>query len=161
MTETFEPTIIGFTCNWCSYRAADMAGTARMKYPPNVRLIRLMCSGPPGSDLRVQGAGQRRGRRDDHRLPSRRMPLHRPELQGAAPLPSDAAHAARVGRGAGPPAPGLGIGRGGRPVCERGRLLRGGDPGARPAALGHSAEARRAANAGERPRSPSFRRLPA
>lgn len=45
MSETFEPTIIGFTCNWCSYRAADMAGTARMKYAPNVRLIRLMCSG--------------------------------------------------------------------------------------------------------------------
>lgn len=43
--ETFEPVIIGFTCNWCSYRAADMAGTARIKYPPNVRLIRLMCSG--------------------------------------------------------------------------------------------------------------------
>ncbi len=43
--KTFEPTIIGFTCNWCSYRAADMAGTARMKYSPNVRLIRLMCSG--------------------------------------------------------------------------------------------------------------------
>ena len=42
---TFEPVIIGFTCNWCSYRAADMAGLARMKYPPNVRLIRLMCSG--------------------------------------------------------------------------------------------------------------------
>ena len=45
MTEQFEPTIIGFTCNWCSYRAADLAGTARMKYAPNVRLIRLMCSG--------------------------------------------------------------------------------------------------------------------
>jgi F420-non-reducing hydrogenase iron-sulfur subunit len=41
----FEPVIIGFTCNWCSYRAADMAGIARMKYAPNVRLIRLMCSG--------------------------------------------------------------------------------------------------------------------
>jgi len=45
MTESFEPVIIGFTCNWCSYRAADLAGTARVKYPPNVRLIRLMCSG--------------------------------------------------------------------------------------------------------------------
>jgi len=45
MSETFEPVIIGFTCNWCSYRAADLAGTARMKYAPNVRLIRLMCSG--------------------------------------------------------------------------------------------------------------------
>lgn len=43
--ENFQPVIIGFTCNWCSYRAADMAGTARMKYSPNVRLIRLMCSG--------------------------------------------------------------------------------------------------------------------
>jgi len=45
MSDQFEPVIIGFTCNWCSYRAADMAGTARMKYAPNVRLIRLMCSG--------------------------------------------------------------------------------------------------------------------
>ena len=45
MTEQFEPIIIGFTCNWCSYRAADMAGTARLKYPPNIRLVRLMCSG--------------------------------------------------------------------------------------------------------------------
>jgi F420-non-reducing hydrogenase iron-sulfur subunit len=45
MTESFEPVIIGFTCNWCSYRAADLAGTARVKYPPNVRLIRMMCSG--------------------------------------------------------------------------------------------------------------------
>ena len=41
----FEPVIIGFTCNWCSYRAADLAGTSRIAYPPNVRLVRLMCSG--------------------------------------------------------------------------------------------------------------------
>ncbi|KAF5436761.1 F420-non-reducing hydrogenase iron-sulfur subunit [Candidatus Methanophagaceae archaeon] len=41
----FEPRIIGFTCNWCTYAAADLAGTARMKYPPNIRLIRQMCSG--------------------------------------------------------------------------------------------------------------------
>jgi len=45
MTEQFEPVIVGFTCNWCSYRAADMAGISREKYPPNVHLIRLMCSG--------------------------------------------------------------------------------------------------------------------
>jgi F420-non-reducing hydrogenase iron-sulfur subunit len=49
MSETedtkFEPVIVGFTCNWCSYRAADAAGMGRMKYAPNVRLIRLMCSG--------------------------------------------------------------------------------------------------------------------
>ena len=44
-SEVFEPVVIGFTCNWCSYRAADLAGTSRMKYPPNIRLIRLMCSG--------------------------------------------------------------------------------------------------------------------
>ena len=41
----FEPVILGFTCNWCSYRAADLAGTARIGYPPNIRLVRLMCSG--------------------------------------------------------------------------------------------------------------------
>jgi F420-non-reducing hydrogenase iron-sulfur subunit len=45
MADAYEPTIIGFTCNWCSYRAADLAGTSRIKYPPNVRLIRMMCSG--------------------------------------------------------------------------------------------------------------------
>ena len=45
MAEQFEPKIIGFTCNWCSYRAADLAGISRIKYPPNVRLVRLMCSG--------------------------------------------------------------------------------------------------------------------
>jgi len=45
MSDQFEPLIVGFTCNWCSYRAADAAGTARTKYPPNIRLIRLMCSG--------------------------------------------------------------------------------------------------------------------
>lgn len=45
MENGFEPVLIGFTCNWCSYRAADLAGTSRIHYPPNVRLIRLMCSG--------------------------------------------------------------------------------------------------------------------
>ena len=43
--ETFEPKIVGFLCNWCSYRAADLAGTSRIKYAPNVRSIRVMCSG--------------------------------------------------------------------------------------------------------------------
>lgn len=45
MSEQFEPVIIGFLCNWCSYRAADLAGTSRMKYAPNMRAIRVMCSG--------------------------------------------------------------------------------------------------------------------
>jgi len=41
----FEPQIVAFTCNWCSYAAADLAGTSRIPYPPNVRIIRVMCSG--------------------------------------------------------------------------------------------------------------------
>jgi F420-non-reducing hydrogenase iron-sulfur subunit len=40
----WEPKIVGFLCNWCSYRGADLAGTARIKYAPNVRVIRVMCS---------------------------------------------------------------------------------------------------------------------
>ena len=42
---SFEPKIVGFLCNWCSYRGADLAGTVRMKCAPNVRIIRVMCSG--------------------------------------------------------------------------------------------------------------------
>jgi F420-non-reducing hydrogenase iron-sulfur subunit len=45
MSEQFEPVIVGFLCNWCSYRAADLAGTSRIKYAPNMRPIRVMCSG--------------------------------------------------------------------------------------------------------------------
>ncbi len=42
---TFEPKIVGFLCNWCSYAGADLAGVSRISYPPNIRIIRLMCSG--------------------------------------------------------------------------------------------------------------------
>ena len=45
MKEKFEPNIIGFLCNWCSYAGADLAGTSRIKYPPNIKSIRVMCSG--------------------------------------------------------------------------------------------------------------------
>jgi F420-non-reducing hydrogenase iron-sulfur subunit len=57
--ETFEPKIVGFLCNWCSYRAADLAGTARIKYSPNVRIIRVMCSGrvDPSFVLRALALG--------------------------------------------------------------------------------------------------------
>lgn len=41
----FEPRIVAFFCNWCTYTAADLAGISRMQYAPNVRVIRLMCSG--------------------------------------------------------------------------------------------------------------------
>ena len=43
--EEFEPTIIAFVCNWCTYTAADLAGTSRLGYPKNIRLIRVMCTG--------------------------------------------------------------------------------------------------------------------
>jgi len=45
MNEKFEPNIVGFLCNWCSYAGADLAGTSRIQYPPNMRVIRVMCSG--------------------------------------------------------------------------------------------------------------------
>ena len=45
MKEKFEPNIIGFLCNWCSYAGADLAGTSRIQYPPNLKVIRVMCSG--------------------------------------------------------------------------------------------------------------------
>ena len=41
----YQPLIICFACNWCSYAAADLAGVSRIQYPPNVRIIRVMCSG--------------------------------------------------------------------------------------------------------------------
>ena len=42
---SFEPKIVGFLCNWCSYQGADLAGTSRKKYLPNIRIVRVMCSG--------------------------------------------------------------------------------------------------------------------
>ena len=43
--DNFEPRIVAFCCNWCSYAGADLAGTARIQYSPNIRVIRVMCSG--------------------------------------------------------------------------------------------------------------------
>jgi len=45
MSQTFEPKIVAFLCNWCSYAGADMAGISRFQYRPNIRVIRVMCSG--------------------------------------------------------------------------------------------------------------------
>ncbi|HYC20574.1 MAG TPA: hydrogenase iron-sulfur subunit [Candidatus Bathyarchaeia archaeon] len=45
MAEEFEPNILGILCNWCTYAGADLAGTSRTQYPPNVRVIRIMCTG--------------------------------------------------------------------------------------------------------------------
>ncbi|MGI6112816.1 MAG: hydrogenase iron-sulfur subunit [Mahellales bacterium] len=44
-TDKWEPKIIAFLCNWCSYAGADLAGTSRLQYPPNIRVIRVPCSG--------------------------------------------------------------------------------------------------------------------
>jgi coenzyme F420-reducing hydrogenase delta subunit len=45
MSAQFEPNIVAFLCNWCSYAGADLAGTSRTHYPPNLNVIRVMCSG--------------------------------------------------------------------------------------------------------------------
>ncbi|MCX6634783.1 MAG: hydrogenase iron-sulfur subunit [Acidobacteria bacterium] len=45
MPEPFEPKIVAFFCNWCTYLAADLAGTSRLRYAPNARVVRVMCSG--------------------------------------------------------------------------------------------------------------------
>jgi coenzyme F420-reducing hydrogenase delta subunit len=43
--ETWQPKIVAFLCNWCSYAGADLAGVSRMQYPPNIRVVRVPCSG--------------------------------------------------------------------------------------------------------------------
>jgi F420-non-reducing hydrogenase iron-sulfur subunit len=41
---SYEPKLLGLLCNWCSYTGADLAGTSRIQYPPNIRVVRVMCS---------------------------------------------------------------------------------------------------------------------
>ncbi len=45
MSKDYEPNIVAFLCNWCSYAGADLAGTSRVQYPANIQVIRVMCSG--------------------------------------------------------------------------------------------------------------------
>ena len=58
--QTFEPRILGFLCNWCCYAGADLAGVSRFQYPPNIRVIRVMCSGrvDPAHIFRAFSTGQ-------------------------------------------------------------------------------------------------------
>lgn len=49
-----EPKVLTFCCNWCSYAAADLAGTSRMQYPAALRVVRVMCSGMVHPDLVVE-----------------------------------------------------------------------------------------------------------
>ena len=51
----YEPKILGFLCNWCSYAGADLAGVSRIQYPPNLRVIRVMCSGRVDPEFIFQG----------------------------------------------------------------------------------------------------------
>ncbi|MGE5588434.1 MAG: hydrogenase iron-sulfur subunit [Clostridia bacterium] len=52
--EGFEPRVIGFLCNWCSYAGADLAGTSRLAYPTNLRVIRVMCSGRVDPEMMIE-----------------------------------------------------------------------------------------------------------
>lgn len=52
---SFEPKILGFLCNWCSYAGADLAGVSRIQYPPNIRIIRVMCSGRVDPEFFFEG----------------------------------------------------------------------------------------------------------
>ena len=117
---TFEPKIVGFLCNWCSYRAADLAGSARIKYAGERAHHPRDVQRPRRSGVRLQGPRLGRRRRDGRRLPSGRMPLHRTELQGHAAIPHAQALAAGVGLGGRPRAAGLGLG-GRRPAFGRAR----------------------------------------
>ena len=52
--KTYEPKIVGFLCNWCSYAGADLAGSSRLKYPPNLKIIRVPCSGRISPELVIR-----------------------------------------------------------------------------------------------------------
>ncbi|MBN1786407.1 MAG: hydrogenase iron-sulfur subunit [Candidatus Methanofastidiosa archaeon] len=54
MSDEWEPKIVGFLCNWCCYAGADMAGTSRMHYPANIRVIRVMCSSRINAEMIIK-----------------------------------------------------------------------------------------------------------
>ena len=64
----FEPKIVAFFCNWCTFTAADLAGTSRLSYPPNLKIIRVMCSGMVDPKYRPQGLPEWSGWCLDRRL---------------------------------------------------------------------------------------------
>ena len=59
MSEQFEPVVIGFLCNWCAYAGGDLACVSRLQYPPNMRAVRVMCSGMVHPDLVMHAFGRR------------------------------------------------------------------------------------------------------
>jgi F420-non-reducing hydrogenase iron-sulfur subunit len=54
-SKEFEPYILGLVCNWCTYAGADMAGTSRIQYPPNLRLVRVMCTSRLDPEYMIRG----------------------------------------------------------------------------------------------------------
>ncbi len=54
MDDAFDPLVIGFCCNWCSYAGADLAGVSRLQYPPSLRIVRVMCSGMVHPNLVIE-----------------------------------------------------------------------------------------------------------
>ena len=117
MSDQFEPRLVGFLCRWCSYTGADLAGTSRMKYPPNLRADQDQLLGPRRPDPRHEGLRRGRRRRAHRRLPPGRLPLHQRQLH-------DRSAASRcmqkmleqLGIEPGARAPRVGLGRRGREV---------------------------------------------
>ena len=131
----FEPLIIGFTCNWCSYRAADMAGISRIKYPSNVRLIRLMCSGRLDPEFVLKAlAGGADGVLITGCHPGECHYLEQ-NFKALSALSAAAAHARAVRHRAGPGQARLGERRRGRALRRGDRQDGGGDTRAWPAQL--------------------------
>jgi len=58
MSDEYEPLLVSFCCNWCSYTGADLAGTSRIQYPTNIRIIRVMCSGMVHPNLVIEALTQ-------------------------------------------------------------------------------------------------------
>ena len=87
---SFEPKLVGFLCNWCSYTGADLAGTARMKYPPNLRVIRVMCSGRVDPNFVLEALARGADGVLVLRVPPGRLPLRGGQLQVPAPAPAHA-----------------------------------------------------------------------
>ena len=72
----FKPKIVAFCCNWCSYAGADLAGTNRLNYPADVKIIRVPCSCRVNPIFILRAFQRGRGRRHPLRLPSGRLPLY-------------------------------------------------------------------------------------
>lgn len=74
--EEWEPKIIAFLCNWCSYAGADLAGVSRLQYPPNIRIIRVPCSGRVNPYFIIKSLQRGWDWGFSFRMPPRRLPLY-------------------------------------------------------------------------------------